>query len=196
MFEYLKKENLDNELQKLNTLPKDSEEWFFQHMKLTLSFGAGVRLTPKGYDYGVKVAEKIDMNEEITREEMMRFGFISSQMTVMEDPKKLQEVNRVYEKMINKYKPDMTYLQELVQYQMAQEGLMEVNPDYIKSIATMFVKDFAYKGSPVGNMLSSEVLPHTYESLQKCPFCSLKFDEADVLMKHVEENHAKDISKD
>jgi len=195
MFEYLKKENLGNELQKLNSLPKDSEEWFFQHMKLTLSFGAGVRLTQKGYDYGVEVSKKVDMNEELTREEIMRFGFIASQMTIMESPEKLHDVNRMYQKMLDKYNPDLTYLQELVQYQMAEEKLMEVNPDYIKNIAMMFVADFARRDTPVRNMIETDILPHTYESLQKCPYCALKFDEADVLMKHVQENHAEDLKK-
>ncbi|MEE9410320.1 MAG: hypothetical protein V3V41_05270 [Candidatus Heimdallarchaeota archaeon] len=195
MFEYLKKANFEKEMQKLESLPKGSEEWFIQHMKLTLSFGSGVRLTKKGYDYGIKIAEKIDNGEELTREEIMRFGFIASQMTLMENPDKIQFVNNIYQKMLDKYKPDLTYLQELVQYQMVKEELMEENPDYMQTMAIMFTTDFLQEGSPVRKMVDENELPPAFNSLKKCPYCALGFEQVETLMIHVQNNHPKEMGK-
>ena len=193
MFEYIKKENFEKEMQKLETFPKDSEDWFFQHMKLTLSFGSGVILTQKGYDYGVNIAEKIKKDEKLTREEIMRFGFIASQMTIMEEPEKLEYVNNIYQKMLDEYKPDLSYLQELVQYQMVEEGYMEENPNYMQTVAIMFNRDFKERDTPVKRMVETNEMPPAYNSLQKCPYCSLGFEKVETLMTHVQEDHGEDM---
>jgi len=128
---YLKPAELEKAMSELEGLNKQTLEYFFDYMKIIMSFGKPHMLTLKGLDYAKNLLERWKNKEELKRDEIMCLGVLGTELIVLllqKNHELLKEVHKYYEEMLKKYNPDFAYMQHFTQIEMFNRGYIQDNP--------------------------------------------------------------------
>ena len=174
-------------MDKLSTGDKQTLEYFFDYMKLVMSFGKPHILTTKGIDYARNLLQRWKNKDTLTRDEVMCLGVLGTELIVLEkNMSMLEEVHKYYEEMLRKYNPDFAYMQNFTQIEMFNRGYIEDNPNYKKVVENMFMHDVVDRDPEHQRMIKKGVMPRGPDiSKPVCPYCTTEFDDNISLSNHV-----------
>ncbi len=184
---YLQEQDFEKAMSDLEGLDRQTLEYFFDYMKIIMSFGKPHMLTVKGLDYAKNLLKRWQDKEDLTRDEIMCLGVLGTELIVLQKNQKLlQEVHKYYDEMLKKYNPDFAYMQHFTQIEMFNRGYIQDNPNYKKTIETMFMHDVVDKDPEHQEMIKSGKMPRQPSIVKPvCPYCSTEFDDNISLSKHV-----------
>jgi len=184
---YLKPAELEKAMSELEGLNKQTLEYFFDYMKIIMSFGKPHMLTLKGLDYAKNLLERWKNKEELKRDEIMCLGVLGTELIVLQkNHELLKEVHKYYEEMLKKYNPDFAYMQHFTQIEMFNRGYIQDNPNYKKTIENMFMNDVVNKDPDHQAMIKTGIMPRSPDIKKPiCPYCATEFDDNIKLSNHV-----------
>lgn len=184
---YLEPEEFEKAMDRLSTGDKQTLEYFFDYMKLVMSFGKPHRLTTKGIEYAKKLLQRWKDKDTLTRDEIMCIGVLGTELIVLEkNMSMLKEVHKYYEEMLRKYNPDFAYMQNFTQIEMFNRGYIEDNKNYKKTVENMFMHDVVDRDPEHQRMIKKGVMPRGPDIAKPvCPYCATEFSDNISLSEHV-----------
>ncbi len=184
---YIEPVEFEKAMSKLTTGDKATLEYFFDYMKFVMSFGKPHVLTTKGKDYARNLLQRWKDKDTLTRDEIMCIGVLGTELIVLEkDMPMLKEVHNYYEQMLDKYNPDFSYMQHFTQVEMFNRGYIEDNPNYKKTVETMFMHDVVDRDPEHQEMIKKGIMPRGPKIAKPaCPYCAAEFSDNISLSEHV-----------